>query len=211
MKHCVLFLPGPYRRDHLEFYRKLSRGKTKVAVDGGYAFFRRTGAFPDLLIGDFDSMQREPSGLPARTKVIAFPRNKDKTDLQLALEYCLNHGARSIDIASPHVGEIDHFLGNIMLMRLVTPRGGGQQIRIVNYQHEIRLLVDSRVSFINCVGDTVSVVPMSATVTLTCRGMAYPALELRLKCGQSRALRNEITAKRASVAVKGEALVIRRC
>ncbi len=212
MKNFVLYLPGPYRTEHIDFYRKLSEGKATVAVDGGYAFFRRTHTFPDLLIGDFDSLKRQPSDLPARTKVITFPPAKDKTDLQLALEYCLNHGARDIDIASPQVGEIDHFLGNIMLIKLLLPKGRSPRlnIRIVNHRHEIRLLADSRVSFMNCVGDTVSVLPMSPSITLTCRGMAYPARDLRLRSGESRALRNEITAKRALVDVKGEALVIRR-
>ncbi len=212
MRNFVLYLPGSYRTEHIDFYRKLSKGKVRVAVDGGFSFFRRTQTFPDLLIGDFDSLKRKPSGLPARTKVISFPVVKDKTDLQLALEYCLNHGARSIDIASPQVGEIDHFLGNIMLMKLLSPKGASRRIdvRIVSHQHEIRLLVDGRVSFVNGVGDTVSVLPMSSTIELTCSGMAYAARALRIKSGESHALRNEITAKRALVAVKGEALVIRR-
>ena len=212
MRNVVLYLPGPYRAAHIDFYRKLSEDKAAVAVDGGFAFFRRTHTFPDLLIGDLDSLKRKPAGLPARTKVITFPQAKDKTDLQLALEYCLNHGARNIDIASPQVGEIDHFLGNIMLMKLVLPKGRSPQvsIRIVDHQSVIKLLADNRVSFVNCVGDTVSVLPMSPTIELTCRGMAYPARDLRLRTGESRALRNEITAKRATMAVKGEALVIRR-
>jgi thiamine pyrophosphokinase len=212
MKNFVLYLPGPYRTEHIDFYRKMSKGKVRVAVDGGFSFFRRTHTFPDLLIGDFDSLRRKPSGLPARTKVISFPVAKDKTDLQLALEYCLNHRARSIDIVSPQVGEIDHFLGNIMLMKLLSPKGLDRRIdvRIISHQYEIRLLVDDRVGFAGGVGDIVSVLPMSPAIVLTCSGMAYAARNLRLKSGESRALRNEIKAKRASVTVKGEALVIRQ-
>ena len=212
MKNFVLYLPGPYRAEHIGFYRKLSKGKVRVAVDGGFSFFRRTDTFPDLLIGDFDSLKRKPSGLPARTSVISFPVAKDKTGLHLALEYCVNHGARTIDIVSPRIGEIDHFLGNIMLMKLMSPKGPGPRIsiRIISHKSEIRLLRDDRVSFVNRIGDTVSVLPVSSTITLTCRGMAYPAQDIRIKSGDSRALRNEITAKRAMVAMKGEALVVRQ-
>lgn len=180
-------------------------------MDGGCSFFTASGLTPDFVIGDLDSAKSIPRRIRESAELIRFPVNKDKTDLQLAVEYALDHQARQIDIVNPVVGEVDHFLGNLMLMSLFS---GNQKastragIRIVNVDYEILWLHDSRRSFVNCVGDRLSVLPISASIKLTCRGTEYDADRLRIKRGHTRSLRNQITAKRASIKVEGEALVV---
>jgi thiamine pyrophosphokinase len=182
-----------------------------VAADGGYAFFRRSGLLPDLLIGDLDSVGRVRTNLSAKTKVISFPVRKDQTDGQLALDYCLDEGFQSIDLVSPTVGDIDHHLGNIALLHRAAERdrGTGRKDRLVNHKCEIRLLVDSSISFTRAQGDVVSVIPQSRSIVLGCSGMEYKAGGGRLSRGDSRGLRNRVSAARAAVSIRGEALIVR--
>jgi thiamine pyrophosphokinase len=211
MKRWVLFLPGPYRKQDVKFYRKLCAKATLAAVDGGCSFFTAGGLTPNFVIGDMDSVKSIPRRIRESADVIRFPVNKDKTDLQLAVEYALDHKASRIDIVNPDVGQVDHFLGNLMLLGLFNKRlkaKGNPKIRIVNIDYEILWLHDTRRSFVNCVDDRVSVLPISASIKLTCRGAEYAANGLQVKRGYTRSLRNRITARRASVEVRGEALVV---
>ncbi len=213
MKRFVIFLPGTYRRAHLEFYQGLCRKARLVAVNGGCRFFKTAGMTPDVIIGDLDSVTSIPSQFREQSQLLLYPRDKNKTDLQLALEYCVSKRARVADVVSPIVGEVDHFLGNVMLLGLFDKMSGVStkpKIRIVSADYEILWVHDSRRSFSDCVGDRLSVVPMSAAVRLTCRGMEFTAERLRIVRGHSHGLRNRITRRRASVGIEGKALVVHR-
>jgi thiamine pyrophosphokinase len=212
VKDFIIFVHGVYRTEHLSFYRKLCRLRIKIAVDGGLRFFLKACIAPDLLMGDLDSLQRIPKDLPRRTRVITFPSRKDKTDLQLALEYCLHEKAKSIDIVVPTLGVPDHFLGNVMLVNLVDRLKHARsypKIRFVSIRYEIIFVQDRSETFVNCRGDVVSVIPLSRRIVLTCHGTEYDVLNAAIRLGDTRSLRNRIVSRKATFSVKGKALVIR--
>ena len=213
MNNFIIFVHGAYKTEHLSFYRKLCRSRIKIAVDGGLKFFLKAKTVPDLLMGDLDSLHRIPKDLPRRTRVITFPFRKDKTDLQLAFEYCLNEKAKSIDIVVPTLGEPDHFLGNVMLVNLVDRLKHARthpKIRFVNIQYEIVYVPDRSETFVNCREDVVSVIPLSRWIVLTCRGTEYDVQNASIRLGDTRGLRNRIVSRKATFSIKGKAFVIRQ-
>jgi thiamine pyrophosphokinase len=184
-----------------------------VAVDGGYRFFARSGTRADLLIGDLDSLgpRLKPTGQGPR--ILEFPRAKNQTDAELALDYCLEEGATRIDIVQPGVGEPDHFLTNMFLLTRRPGRGPGSKrpvIRLVGPTYEARYLIDERWVIGRAKGSRFSLFPISASISLTCRGTEYDIETARIRRGQTRASRNRIVADRAVVEVSGEALLWRR-
>jgi thiamine pyrophosphokinase len=213
MKRAVLFLHGRYRSVDLHRFKMLTRDAFLVAVDGGYRFFRKTNKTPDLLLGDFDSLRRIPKNLSTKTKVVRVEVRKDQTDAELALVYCLNSGYREIDIVQPSHGDLDHQLGNLMLLRLVERRFGKKPrrptVRLVSRNEEVRLIKDRKVPVPGAVGDRVSVVPLSSRVVYSCSGTDYNVREVTLRPGDTLGLRNRITAELARFSVEGEALLIR--
>jgi thiamine pyrophosphokinase len=212
MKDCVLFLSGRYQQTHLDYYRSLCRGRFKVAVDGGHRFFALTGIVPDLLIGDFDSLKGLPQKVSRRTQVMAYPVEKDRTDCHLALDYCLEHRARRIDIVQPNVGEPDHFTANLMLLTRSAAnavKGYQPEIRLVNYAGEFRYLRNEMVTVKRAQGDTVSVIPLSPAIRYTCKGTAFDITKLRVVRGETVSSRNRILKPSASFAVSGEAWLFR--
>jgi len=211
MRRAILFLAGRYNIRDFPFYRKLSRGCFKVAVDGGYRFFERSGLVADLLIGDFDSLMRFPRQLSPKTCVVQFPVDKDKTDTELALDYCLDHGISRIDLVQPSFGDPDHFLANLFLLTRASRRSrpGTPQLRLVGPDYEALLLSNSRVSFRRVRGSVVSVIPVSASIALTCRGTAFDVTRAKIARGQTRATRNRITAATSWFDIAGKAFVIR--
>jgi thiamine pyrophosphokinase len=209
MRKAILFLAGRYHARDFPFYRKLARGCFKVAVDGGYRFFERSSLVADLLIGDFDSLKRLPSQLSPKTRVARFPVDKDKTDTELALDYCLDHGIAKIDLVQPSFGDPDHFLANLFLLTRASRRSRTPQLRLVGPDYEALLLSDCRVSFRRARGSVVSVIPVSASIALTCRGTAFDVTGVRIARGQTRSTRNRITAATSWFDIAGKAFVIR--
>jgi thiamine pyrophosphokinase len=209
MSSFILFLHGRYPASGLAFYKRLARGKTRIAVDGGLSFFDKAGLRPDLIIGDCDSIKRDPRKTYPGVNVVVFPAEKDKTDTQLAVEYAIRSGATSIDIVQPIFGEADHFAGNLMLLASLVERATPRvlHVRLINTAYEIIFLRDRSCVISKARGDTISVVPLTSKISLTCSGTAFPVKGLTVRRGETIALRNRVTTDRASIRVAGEAFV----
>ena len=206
MKSAVIFVYGRYVKTKLGFYKKLCRGKYKIAANGGYKFFELSRITPDLVIGDFDSLNKKRlAGLSKLTKVISHPVQKDKTDSELALEFCLKQKFNIIDIAMPQVGQPDHFMGLISL--LANPKIRNAKVRLVNHELEIKLVTNQKLRFNGCAGDLFSVKAVCQPIKLTYTGTQYDAKDLTVQPWESKALRNRIRLNKATVEIKGRALV----
>lgn len=82
-------------------------GDFLVAADGGYAKCIEAGLVPDVVIGDFDSLE---GGLPADlvAPVVELPRAKDDTDLLAAIRLGLKRGYRSFALHCALGGDLGH-------------------------------------------------------------------------------------------------------
>jgi thiamine pyrophosphokinase len=95
-----------------------------ICADGGGNLAISSGKIPDVLIGDLDSITEENLNRcrENNTKIKKYPREKDQTDLELALEYAetyLKAYGTQEDEISLYAGagkRLDHLLGNIALM-----------------------------------------------------------------------------------------------
>ena len=95
---------------------------TVIAVDSGLDHARNLELYPDLLIGDLDSISS--SGLHWVEKqgidIKKFPSDKEKSDFELALDYARGISNRLFVIGSDS-GRVDQLLGMIASLGSVTP------------------------------------------------------------------------------------------
>ena len=117
MPRLIIFANGPI--PDLESARRVLRPNDVIyAADGGSRHALALGLFPSCVIGDLDSLPQddrwklEAGGVEVRP----FPRDKDMTDLELAIQYGLQAGYREILILGGLGGRIDHSLGNLSLL-----------------------------------------------------------------------------------------------
>jgi len=95
-------------------------GDFLIAADGGLDCLLRWGLRPDLLIGDMDSLEATPpEGIPCKR----FPREKDDTDLSLALEEAITRGYKHIIVTGAWGGRPDHGVANLQLLVKAARRG----------------------------------------------------------------------------------------
>ena len=92
---ALLVVNGELQGTEEEYRKMIGKGDyIIIAVDGGLLLAEQLGLFPDVLLGDFDSIPRDRLDYYREkgAEIIPYPVEKDETDAELALNYCLNKG-----------------------------------------------------------------------------------------------------------------------
>jgi thiamine pyrophosphokinase len=173
-----------------------------IAADGGTLHALAVGIFPDVVVGDLDSLppdQRrrlETSGC----RMISFPARKDETDLELALHYAAAEGATEIVVLAALGGRLDQIIANVMLLTL--PELKGIDVRIVEGAQEA-FLIDDEAIIEGGVGDTVSLIPLGGdAVGVTTEGLEWALEEDTLCFGPARGVSNVLAVGKAQVCLE---------
>ncbi|MCK4857656.1 MAG: thiamine diphosphokinase [candidate division Zixibacteria bacterium] len=219
-KKAAVFLNGSYPEEQLPFYLEridqASGVATIVAVDGALRLFHRLQRKPDLIIGDFDSVDADLLSAFADIDRRYYPSEKDQTDGEIALCYLLEQGYKDIDIygAIDTNFETDQMLANIFNLALATRHaretGNPINIRLVDHRQHIYLIEDDKLTLQGAPGDLFSVLPLSSRIILTISGARWELERTEVEFGLSRPLRNRFTSEGVRLEIEGMALVIQR-
>jgi len=116
MKRCFIFAAGTF----YGLRERPAPGDFVIAADAGYKTCLGEGIVPDLLLGDFDSMDQ-----PADFKnVRRSPVEKDDTDTMLALKTALAEGCDTVCLYGGTGGKrLDHTLANLQSLLYLRRRG----------------------------------------------------------------------------------------
>lgn len=170
-----------------------------VAADGGARTLLGAGLPLTALLGDMDSL---PAKLLARWRAgggetLVFPAEKDETDLELALRYAVEHGARRITVLGALGGRVDHELANLLL--LAAPLLDGLDAAILDAGVRV-VAVRDRVELAGQPGDLLSLLPITAQVdSVMTEGLHYPLQGETLQLGPARGVSNVFLGNRATV------------
>lgn len=94
-------------------------GDLLIACDMGYTHVKAAGLIPDIIIGDFDSLNYVPN----EKNVIRLPVAKDDTDTGYAINYALEKGFSEILVFGAIGGLIDHTFSAFQLAAGASRRG----------------------------------------------------------------------------------------
>ena len=143
---CVIFGAGEYYAGT----PVVPAGAYVIAADGGLDHTRQLGIVPDVVVGDFDSLEGRPPRTDVRT--IALPALKDDPDMLSALKVGWSAGCREFHVYGGLGGRIDHTISGIQLMALLARHGasgylyGDGLIVVQGVSNEFRDGVDAAIS-----------------------------------------------------------------
>jgi thiamine pyrophosphokinase len=181
-----------------------------IAADSGLAHAAALGRRVDLVVGDLDSVDVDAlaAAREAGAAVEAHPRDKDQTDLELALDAAVARGFQRIVVAGGHGGRLDHFLANLTL--LASPRYTGADVEAWVGNAAV-VVVRDQADLVGRPGELVTLVPVGGAARgIRTDGLRYALDDDDLEPGTSRGVSNEFAAERARVTVRtGAVLVIR--
>ncbi|MCF2139744.1 MAG: thiamine diphosphokinase [Candidatus Lokiarchaeota archaeon] len=87
-----------------------------IAIDKGLEFAWKNHISPDLIIGDFDSVDPDLLNSFSKTKKISFPSKKNRSDTEIALNYSLEKKFELVLGINMIGGRLDHDLFNKLLL-----------------------------------------------------------------------------------------------
>ncbi len=194
--------------DAAPFRERIAAAGRRVAADGGALPLMRLGLLPHVVIGDMDSLDVAALDVLAAsgTELRRFRRDKDETDLELALLYAAEQAAQTIDIIGALGGRWDHTLANVALLAL--PELRGRQVRMLAPGQTL-MLVPGALDIAGKVGDTVSLIPLAGPVHgVTTRGLQYPLQDATLSFERARGVSNVLLEPPGRVEVRDGLLLL---
>jgi thiamine pyrophosphokinase len=200
MMHVIIFANGN-PPDRSTAALSLASAELIIAADGGSRHALAIDVFPDVVVGDLDSLDdvTRKRLKHAGTRFITYPTHKDNTDLELAIRLALDRGATAITILGALGGRWDQSLANLMLLTLPTLEH--VSTRIVDHQLSISVIRD-RAEITGRVGDTLSLIALKGDVHgVTLTGCEYPLNDAVLPFGASLGISNVFVESTVSIQV----------
>lgn len=174
-----------------------------ITADSGFAHVKKMELYPDVMIGDMDSVKDEYNA----KEVIKLDVMKDETDTEAAVRVALEKGADSILILGAIGSRADHTMANILLLKMLYDMK--VDALLLNENNEIRFF-DKEISVCGVKGDTISIIPMSDLIGVYTKGLFYKLTGDTLKFGTSRGVSNVMTDITCNVkAESGYGLIIK--
>ena len=207
MSRIIIFANGNLL--NLEKARALIRPEDFIlCADGGTRHALALGLTPNVIIGDLDSVtDRERQKMKeANVEIVEFPRDKNETDLELAINHALSINPEDILILAALGGRMDQTLANIALLsslQLAT-----SNIRLADGVEEIFFCRD-QAQVEGRSGDIVSLIPWQGKVTgVFTENLRWHLHHETLYPDKTRGISNEMTAEIATVSITSGLLLI---
>ena len=207
MKKAFIFCNNPINYQNNNFTLDIDLSGTIIAADGGANYLCKKGIIPDVLIGDFDSISPEYLNvLKKKSNIIKFPVDKDKSDTELAIEYCLKNGYNDITLINAVDGRLDHSLTNIFLIEKFINQG--LKLHFLNAKNEI-YIVTNKANIPAKIGTNISLISLTDfTLVKETKALKFPLNNEKLYRSSSRGISNITTEKKFSIIVSSGILLV---
>lgn len=177
-----------------------------IAADGGYSHIRGIMK-PMAIIGDFDSLSLKTA--PKNIPTIRFPKEKDETDIELALKYAIESSFDSVYLTGVAGERHDHFFAALSLLE----KYHETEIHILTGAEDIFLMREGmEYTFEDMKGSSVSFFSVTGKCTgIHSSGFEYEYKDSSLKRKNPIGISNSITDKKAKIKFeKGKVLCFLR-
>ncbi len=179
-----------------------------IACDGGVKHCRAMMLIPNVMVGDFDSANKTDADFFENQGVlkVEYPVNKDKTDMELAIELALEKDTDEIYIVGGLGRRFDHSLANVHI--LLDPIRRGVKTCLLD-EHNIITLVEDSIEIVGEKGQTLSLIPLTTRVEgITTKNMEYPLTDASMEIGHSLGISNVMNQDTAYLSVKEGILIL---
>ena len=179
-----------------------------ICADGGTRHALALGLTPNLLIGDMDSIQKDQWQMleKAGVAIELFPRDKNETDLELAITRAVELEPSEIVIVAALGGRLDQTIGNIALLtslQLTT-----FDVRLDDGAEEMFFCRD-QVQVHGRSGDIVSLIPWGNPVHgIQTQGLKWQLNNETLHPDKTRGISNELISEAASIRISSGSLLV---
>jgi len=190
-------------------YRKvksiLGKGNL-IALDGVSNVLKKWNLFPNIILGDFDSISDDTKKFFLENKVeIIHTPSQDATDLEKAINLCDERKAQSIEIYNALGGRTDHTFGNLSFLKKCYRKN--RSIKLYNQKECLEYLEDVTLGLEGKKGDLLAILGFPEAYASS-HGLSYDMKDYLLCLGKSESVSNSLALARASLNITGQSILI---
>ncbi len=211
MKHYIIIANGQFLIR--EIIEEAIQDKIILALDGAADRLARLGILPHIILGDFDSINKQAWGIMEGdephtgthgTHIIP-SKDQNFTDLTKGIRYCDTQATASITLMCATGNRLDHHEGSVRALRAEYKKH--RPIFLHTEQQTLRFAKDETICMRGEIGDKCGIVAAPAG-TFSSTGLEYDVENFVLQFGYAESTCNALRAPQATVRVQGEALLI---
>jgi thiamine pyrophosphokinase len=182
-----------------------------MAANGGVQNCFTLGIKPSIVIGDLDSLtlDQQENLKSSNTRFIEYPKDKDQTDLELALKHAKELGINEVFLLGLFGGRLDQSFANLLL--LTRKEFQGFKFTAFNGQ-EIAYLIQNKgfLTINGNPGNIISLIPLTTQVTeIYTDSLRWPLKGGQLVFGSTLGISNEMLNTSCTIQIgSGNLLVI---
>lgn len=182
-----------------------------MAVDAGMELLFRNHIQPDIIVGDFDSVNLDTLEYfreKEQIDICMLEPEKNDTDTEFAVREAIRRGAHDIVIIGATGRRMDHMLGNLAVLGIGIEEK--VDIRILDPYNRVRIINEPlTIKKSEQYGVYVSLIPYYGEVkNVTLEGMKYPLKDHTLGGFNTLAISNEIVEDEARISLSSGYLVV---
>lgn len=173
-----------------------------IAVDAGYEYLTQSGIKPDLVVGDFDSLNY----VPTNEQIIQLPKAKDDTDSLFAIKAGILEGCKEFHIYCGTGGRFEHTFSNIQCLSYIAENNlkgilyDGKYIMTAIHNDELK--ISNGKGYVSVFSLT------TESVGVNLEGLKYPLIDYTMSNNYPIGVNNEFTGKDAKIKVANGTLLI---
>jgi thiamine pyrophosphokinase len=197
---CHIFGAGDFDLQEI----KINEKDLVIAADGGYRYLKTLNIKPDILIGDFDSLDILPEGIDTKH----FPIEKDDTDVFLAAKEGISRGYKVFAIYGALGGtRISHSLANISLLAWLNNKDA--QGFLIESKTEITSIKNGCLAYASGENGNLSVFAYGKNAEGVCiTGLKYETENVTLATDFPLGVSNSFVGKEARISVENGTLIV---
>ncbi len=202
-KKCIVFTGGVINN-----YNALNINANDkdyiICADSGYYHAKKLNVHVNVLIGDFDSLERIPDDVD---EIIRYPKEKDDTDTMLAIKYALEKGYSCFEIYGAMGNRFDHAYANIQSLDYIVEHNACG--KIITETEELFIIKNSTAKIEKKENYMLSVFSYTNIAKgVSEKGVKYPLDNVVVTQNFPIGISNEITENFAEITVKDGKLLI---
>ncbi|WP_103327105.1 thiamine diphosphokinase [Bacteroidetes bacterium endosymbiont of Geopemphigus sp.] len=171
------------------------------ATDGAYRYLKETGISPDVVNGDWDSL--ETVNFPKGVQFIHTP-DQNSTDFEKALQIIDEKGFKNVDVWGASGREQDHFLGNLSVGLKYS-----QKLSLRFYDNYYCYFFAEKLTILPKVkGKMISLFPFPETKGIDTKGLKYPLQGENLSLKGCISTRNKAIKDQVKISYKSGSLLL---
>lgn len=200
---CYIFGAGEFSPCNIS----LTDDDLVIAADGGYDYLLEIGLRADVALGDFDSVTSNELWEDTICERMAYPPEKDDTDMMLAIRLGLSRGFEYFTIYGGLGGRLDHTIANIQALAFLADNHA--QGILYHEEYALTVIKNSSFTIAKDISGCVSVFSLSDTSeNVTIKGLQYEAEGIVLTNCFPLGVSNAAIGKKGVISVENGTLLI---